>query len=557
MNNRVYWCSNIKRKKGIREGIFNGRETYLLDKFPGAMDSMFILSKEFLNREVDKTYYNYTAFDSYPDIYKYLISVNDSERRLHEVIGEFKVQKPRFDIDVDMDKYQKAIKLDLDYESMTIEEMGEYVKDMVISSIITIMKLKDYILDLDKDFMIFTSHGTDSKGKAKRSYHIILNRYFHYGCAQADAFYHECAKVSDDIDLFNLLVDGLIYRRGGSLRMIWSTKVDNVERIKKYTPRFDWKGKPYHHHLDIAIEEDENPSPELQKMFILANSLITFVEECVPMPVFAVRKKAHKDNISLSDEAYKECKEIISNWDVEKIFQIEGSEDGIISLARLSPSYCILCDRVHEKMGTFCYLVQAQLFWHCGHAKRAGIALARVKSIKSNTEIFVEHILGEGQITFQDEDGQVISHGTIKKECNVAPLLTIKGVDYTLGEGQTTTFALRPRFPVGLVKCSIKSTAPIQEKPLPVSIINIPLPPKTISIKMAQDIDLVPEPPEPPKEKEEIKKPEPKPQKRKKSKVKEFRVTNKWSSPPTNKQETVTRTKSCLKNKKDQVFVFA
>lgn len=419
------WCSNIHRKQGIRETTKTGTETYLTDKFPGAISGMFIISKEFSRLVSAQSYFKYTAFRSYPEIYKYLVSIDPVERRLHEIVGEYVPQKPRFDIDVDQDKYNQALQIDSDYTDDSVMSLGNRIKDMVIDSVITIMKLKNYELDLAKDFMIFTSHGVDSKGQDKSSYHIILNRYFHHGSAQAGALYTECMKVSTDPKLFNLLVDGSVYRRGGSLRMIWSSKVNNISRVKRYTPEFSYKAKNYRHLIDM----DTQITPERQQMSILSSSLITFVDDSSPMPVLCILKSDRPENQCLTPEIYAECKKLIKTWDCKKSYYVEGTQNGIITLTRLTPAYCILCDRVHSNMGTFCYLGQSQLFWHCGHARGKGsVCIGRIQCIKTAAEAFVEGICNNlnASVRFLDTTGDIISHKP-SEVSNDFPVLSLAG----------------------------------------------------------------------------------------------------------------------------------
>ena len=497
------WCSNIHRKQGIREISRTGTETYLTDKFPGVISGMFIISKEFPRLLGVQSYFRYTAFRSYPEIYKYLVSICPEERRLHEIVGEYVPQKPRFDIDVDYDKYLLALQIDQEYENDSIMTLGNRIKDIVIESVITIMKLKNYELDLDKDFMIFTSHGIDSKGRDKSSYHIILNRYFHHGCAQAGALYTECMKISADPKLFNLLVDGSIYRRGGSLRMMWSSKVNNMSRVKRYTPEFTYKTTNYQHSIDM----DTLITPELQQMFILASSLITFVDESSPMPVLCTPNSDRPENECLTAEIYTECKKLIKAWDLNKSYFVDGTQNGIITLARLSPAYCILCDRVHSNMGTFCYLAQSQLFWHCGHARGKGsVCIGRIQSIKTAAEAFVEGIYNNlnASVIFLDTTGELISPGT--SVTYSSPVLSLAGKFENISVCDSGKLSAVSKFYKSVPQV-IKYTVPVQQEdikiiaaPISVEILElrrsgiqpkpqkIKLHPDTLEIKVLKEI---------------------------------------------------------------------
>jgi hypothetical protein len=196
-----------------------------------------------------------------------------------------------------------------------------------------------------------------------------------------------------------------------------------------------YRGKPYRHHIDMDTEGDDTEgamSAELQQIFILSNSLITFVDDAAPMPIFPTKLTNRRENECMSEEVYLECKKLIGRWDTDETYSITGSEDGIISLERLKPSYCSLCDRVHETMGTFCYLGQAQLFWHCGHARgKGGILIGRVRSIKTASESFLEGLFaGLGNVIIKDEDDNIIGQTTKEKEYAL-PTISLNGVVVT------------------------------------------------------------------------------------------------------------------------------
>ena len=416
MSEYVKWFSGLRRKTKDYEEK-NGKRNYLLDYRPGALDSDLVISREMVSSETGKSYMNYTTFSDFVEFYEFLFKTGYEKRLFHEVVGENRTQKPRFDIDVDFKNYQAALDLFPEHEHLSVSLLGDLMKDMVIQSIVDCMKLKGYKLDLEEDIMVFSSHGKDKEGKQKSSYHIILNRYFHYGSLQAQAFYKACADISEEPKLFLLLVDSGIYRKNGSLRVLYCRK-PGTDRVKRYDKNFTFRGRKYQHRIKIDLEEGDKLTADIQQLNILSNSLITFTDQAIPMPVFPVPKKCQREVSEISEEIYLQCKEIIKEWDREGIFEIDDTDQGMINMKRNFPSMCEICHRIHDLMPPFCYISQTKLYWHCGRAKgKAGIPIGRIKTLKNSTELHLENILNGHHYTLYEEDGSLIrNEDTEKKE---------------------------------------------------------------------------------------------------------------------------------------------
>lgn len=398
----VRWFSKLRDDKNDEKKAPSG----LLSFRSSALEKDYILSRERLSQDHKDTYYNYAAFDSHWDVFHFLKKEPQWRRQYHEVIPEFREQKPRFDIDVDIEKYRLAKKADPEIRKMSLGEVGDLVKDMVLEAAKKVMKKHDIDLDFNADIMVFTSHG-----KEKRSYHIILNRYFHSCCAQAYAFYIECKRVCLYPELFELLVDPGIYTKNHSIRLLWCNKLSDLSRVKKYTPEFTYHGRKYRHIITQYFEgyEDQNYDEELTKLIVFGNSLVTFTAECSPMPKFPVKTKKYVDTEEIDDDTFEKCKAIVDKWDKDNVFEVLEAEKGRIMMKRLVPSYCDICKRVHDKRNPFCYILNGGLYWHCVQGKgKPGICLGRIPGKMSRVEMRICQIFELKKATITDENGVVI-----------------------------------------------------------------------------------------------------------------------------------------------------
>lgn len=367
-----------------------------------------------------KTIYNYTYFKDYVEFYHYIKHTNVKQRMFHEVTPEYSSQKARFDIDIERQKYEAFVTTvgkATPESSTSFAKFGDHVKDLVIRNVIEV--LKDYCLplNLERDVCVFTSHRS-----SKRSYHIVINRYFHYGSIQAQEFHRLClekCKSHIDVKLFKTFIDAGIYDKNHPLRTCHSVKKENgVCYEKKFVEEFTFEGKMYTHQLTdeaFSEEEEEAMSDKIRKLHILHRSLITYTNESVPLPSFPITRIEREAVISMSEEIYKECCALVANWDKKGIFTVEGEENGQIHLSRNAPSLCEICrpnrkdtgeSAVHDNMNAFCYIHRGYLYWHCYRAKGySGICLGKLKSYRNQADCLMDDYLKD---IMQDEGKECI-----------------------------------------------------------------------------------------------------------------------------------------------------
>lgn len=212
----------------------------------------------------------YTLFDNYIEFAGFHQRYPPADRNFYELaIGDF-LQKPHFDLDV------KAG--DIGNTTLSLDEVGEQLKDTVVEQIIAILAEKDVRLDIRRDVLIFTSHGNTSVS-SKRSYHIVINNYCHYNHKEARALYDlVISRFPDSMKPFAKFVDVAVYSSKQQFRMLGSQKKDSG-RPKRFASSWMYKGQQIDH---IYLEQPEDSDHEF--MLQLEESLLTNTASCYLLP---------------------------------------------------------------------------------------------------------------------------------------------------------------------------------------------------------------------------------------------------------------------------------
>ncbi|CAH6419520.1 Hypothetical protein POVR2_LOCUS22 [uncultured virus] len=333
------------------------------------LENKIIVAKEVpIDYVTDGKYMLYTCFNNPAELCRFieLEIAKKTERRFHESTPSNSRQKPRFDIDIKKTDHAEFLKA-YQHANPNLVLFGEHVKDLVIRTSLEVVSWLGVEADVSSDIMLFTSHGT-----RKRSYHIILNRYYQHGVEQVRAFWNACLeRCTNELDraIFIRFVDQGPYSKNALLRMVWSTKTDGSERrMKKYINKYTYQGNEITH----SLPGHDNKNISIARLTILLHGLVSFTEEAEALPKLAqevISKYVESEDI---DEAtFQFCKLEIEKWDTERAFCVLEADMSIIKLSRLRDTYCPLCKRVHES-DPFCYVNDRGLFWHCSRARGLG-----------------------------------------------------------------------------------------------------------------------------------------------------------------------------------------
>jgi hypothetical protein len=257
----------------------------------------------------------FSSFVSYNEFIEYEKNFLDSHRCFFEIILGEQPQKSHFDLDIPFDKIADSDK----------ELFSSKLKDDLIESIIRCYK-QCYSIDLilDKDILIYSSHGSK-----KQSYHIIVNNYAHLNNKEAEEFYKRSIVNLGDRKEF---IDRAVYKSVQQFRLLGSRKFGS-DRPKIFNDKWTYKDKE-------VITEVENH---------FESSLISNTFQCKLLPVIIEYKSNFNIvDINLKDDEISQIIKFVSQAIKPFVFSLAEFKNNILVLRRLSPSNCIICNRVHE-----------------------------------------------------------------------------------------------------------------------------------------------------------------------------------------------------------------
>ena len=128
----------------------------------------FVVCWDYYDEVNKKSNKLYTYFESYIKFTIYFLKIKEDLRCFYEIIFGEKIQKPHFDVDMEL----------------TQEEINIGVDKKVVNDLINVIISLISEINIEKDICIYSSH--DNIGKLnngiliyKRSYHIIVNNVSH------------------------------------------------------------------------------------------------------------------------------------------------------------------------------------------------------------------------------------------------------------------------------------------------------------------------------------------------------------------------------------------
>lgn len=260
---------------------------------------------------------------------KEMLKEDPDKRNFFEVILGTRPQKPYFDIDINDPNVKESEGLDL--------------IDKLKKAILVDERLKE------SDILVFSSHGTN-----KLSYHVIVNNW----CLpdyNSNKVY--CSKIISRLpDSYHMkrFMDDTMYKSIQQLRIFGNTKV-GVSRFKILDG----------HSLSVTDRDYR-----YKFMTILLNSLVTNTSSCRILEYTELIQKVWTgSNEDLSPEEIK----VVENlpFILDGTFEILDVKGRLIPLKRKSPSFCLLCQRVHENENPYLTFSNDsnKIYIHCRRSK--------------------------------------------------------------------------------------------------------------------------------------------------------------------------------------------
>lgn len=309
----------------------------------GLLSSYVNVSKDLIiarqSKKNDKNIYEYRAFRNLAQFWNFYLGEPDYAKTFNEVTLASRIQKLRFDLDL---------------EGISDKKIGSKLLNYVIGGTLEYFKTLNVNLDLEKDFIIFTSHGSE-----KLSYHIIIDNYAFKGSKVAKFVAGQIAK--DIPKKYKKWIDLGVCDANHPLRIYGSHKWGN-SRVKIWNQSFRYTGKIYKTKLEIDETDDEMDINIIEDYAILRAGLITCTGHC---KVLDVETKTYDvSNIEVTEEHVQEALKLLENLDYGDAFDYYKSSGNFINLIRRRPSECY-CGGYHESQNPYLLITDSGIYFCC------------------------------------------------------------------------------------------------------------------------------------------------------------------------------------------------
>jgi len=335
----------------------------------------------------------YALFDSYIEFGHYQRNFAPQKRSFFEVIfGEYP-QKPHFDIEI---KEEDLV------DPKLLEHIGSEVLNGVVFYLVQILQEKGIQLDLARDVLIYSSHGS-----SKKSFHVIVNNYCHYDNKEARRLYDlvferlfnhinpgETCSMGKKYPNLGKWIDPKVYSSKQQFRILGSQKVRS-NRPKILEKVWFYQGNPIEHKY---VETPESPGHEM--ILQLEESLISNTSSCNILPSFLDETNSNNiegstilcrymEDVSmdLAVRALKLCaaKANITINDYRFPYKINAIRGGLVLLKRIRPSRCQICKRIHEYENPYLIIVGSEdvktVFFDCRRAVGKKLLIGQLGTI--------------------------------------------------------------------------------------------------------------------------------------------------------------------------------
>lgn len=291
----------------------------------------------------------FAYFSTYFEFYQYQQKFPRQEQCFYEVILGNSSQKPRFDIDID--------------DNSNIEDQ---IINCVIDGINQVFNSLNIPLNPQRDILLYNSHGA-----SKKSFHIVIDNYCHVNYLEAKAFYQ---RVISYIPISYLkYIDKSVYNNVQNFRIIGSQKYGS-NRPKQFMDQWKWYDQT------ITYQPADTMTPYTH----LRCSLISFTETCILLPIICdlkiISSPIPKDiTLEQSDIDHIISLLLLSHNHIDtpenyqqslddklglKISQV--SNNNLITLKRLRPTFCIICNRIHDNENPYIYIQNnGDIYYNC------------------------------------------------------------------------------------------------------------------------------------------------------------------------------------------------
>ncbi len=420
----VIWYSYFKKGEGYNK--------YLTLDFPrDSLNGKLVV--QFINK---KGGYLFSVFNTYTEFFKYMNTLPIEHRTFFEtILGEFP-QKPKFDLDIkpiykeetssneevltkeETSSNEEVLTKEgvLTKPEDTIETEGEEIlsisRETIINEqhlidhekimnnlVISILKVfNEYEIpfDLARDVLIYSSHSKEGSKEIKRSYHVVIDNYYHDDCLEAQAF---CRLVMEKmLPEYRQYVDESVYKSLQQFRLYGNQKRESG-RVKIFHDKWYLNGN------EITYEYPKFNSESEKEIYIFTSSLISNCIYCKPIKSFRINAKLLMESKIYKTYTEEDLPESLARRALEVLahsagitiydpifpYKLRKINGNLLDLKRIRASKCKICERIHEHENPFIIIKNDNDVWYgCRRANNKTLFVGQLfneeeyeKSLKS------------------------------------------------------------------------------------------------------------------------------------------------------------------------------
>jgi len=343
------------------------KEKSLFSVYPrSSLTNKFIVCWDHYDEIHKKKNKLYTAFEHYLDFAIYFLKIEERLRSFYEIILGERIQKPHFDVDMDLTEEQ--IKNGLD---------KKVLDDLIRTIILLIPKIQ-----IERDICIYSSHSSNTSLETnKRSYHVIVNNFCHSNNKEAKAFYYTVMSKLPKEYFDNRWIDHSVYSKTQQFR-IYNSKKINSNRVKIFHDIWEFEGKTIIHKNGEDKNGEDKDDQNIKFLMNLEESIVSArPSNCTPLPSFEtpneyIKTKNYNKGEDLEYDLAMEAINLLAYTvgttpDNDNFpFTFDKIEGPFVILKRRKASKCRLCCRVHQKQNPYLLIVPEtkNVFFHCRRA---------------------------------------------------------------------------------------------------------------------------------------------------------------------------------------------
>lgn len=368
MDPKWYYYFNKKGEENLIDQEKGIENTNLLEKTKHLESDNLLICQELNFRK-------YALFKNFAEFSKFYHKTPEEERCFYEMLKIDSPRKPYFDIDLDSSK---------DFD---IVNFVEVIKRFLGKKI---------------KILVFTSHT-----EKKKSFHVVVDNVYFETLEEIRYFYD---KISEEVDINQRsFLDKSVYKSVQQFRIIGSHKY-----YKKNTKVLQ-ESLSYNYKIPKRFVGKQIP----EFNYNLSLSLISNTNYCKPIFGFKRKKEVNtsltQQGVATEEDVTKVLDAFFDKYDKARVdFKFleckENNGNLLIVLRRLTPTFCEICERIHENENPFliCVGQYKQIYFYCRRKE------------KSNT--WIKDLIPRPETPLRDQSNDSFS----LRESSISPMTGIE-----------------------------------------------------------------------------------------------------------------------------------